>query len=111
MKASQNRMNRVALSAASHVQAARQHAGVVGDDADGPAAQTRQGHHHVAGKMGVGLEEIPVVHDGADDVVHVVRLPRRCPGRWLSNSGASRPAGSAVGAMRRVFHIIVGQKA
>src|SRR5659263_517872 len=45
------------------VQAACQHARVVGDDADCTPAQARQGHHHVAGKMGVGLEELPVVHD------------------------------------------------
>ena len=61
------------------------------------------------GKVGVGLEEIPVVHDGADDVVHVVGGPGVV--RDDGVQGRRLPSGR-VGAGRdgRVFHVVVGQK-
>ena len=55
-----------------HVQAARHDLGLVGDDAHGPAAQPGQGGDDVLGKVVVRLEEVAVVDDGPDDVVHVV---------------------------------------
>ena len=55
-----------------HVQAAGHDLGLVGDDAHGPAAEARQGGDDVLGKVVVRLEEVAVVDDGPDDVVHVV---------------------------------------
>src|SRR5918994_2159336 len=41
------------------------------------AVQPREPRHHVNRPEREDLEEITVVHDAADHLVHVVRLPRR----------------------------------
>src|SRR2546422_1793783 len=58
------------------VQHARQHRRLVRDEADRPAAQPREPDDQVLGEGLVHLEELPVVHDPPDHVVHVVGLGR-----------------------------------
>ena len=58
------------------VQHAGQHVGLVRDDTDAAAVHVREAHDDVLGEILVDLEETVVVHDAADDAVHVVGLVR-----------------------------------
>ena len=51
--------------------------GLVGDDADAAAVDPAEADDDVGGVLGLDLEELVVVEDAPDDLVHVVRLVRR----------------------------------
>ena len=55
-----------------NVQASGQEIGLVGDDADGMSAQPCKTDHHIFGKILMGLEILPVIHDGNDDVLDII---------------------------------------
>ena len=78
---------------------------LVGDDADGPAAQAREADDDVRRVVPVHLEEVPVVGDRVDDVVHVVRLVRR--GRHERVERGVLAIGGIVGGHpRRVVEVV-----
>ena len=54
------------------VEGAGHRLGLVGDDADGPATDRREGGDQVRGECGPGLEQVPVVNDALDHVPDVV---------------------------------------
>ena len=56
------------------VQYSGQVSGLVGHNADGCASHVGESYYDVAGVVLVDLEELSVVNDGSDDVIHVVRL-------------------------------------
>ena len=62
------------------VQHAGERARLVADDADRMTAQPREAADDVLRPALVHLEEVAVVDDAPDDVVHVVRLVRARPG-------------------------------
>ncbi len=59
------------------VERAREVGRLVADDADHVAVDAREPAHDVAGPQRVDLEELAVVDDLGDDLLHVVRLVRR----------------------------------
>ena len=56
------------------VEAARQHVGLVGDDADGPTLHAGESHHDVLGVFGLDLEKVGIVHDLQHQLFDVVAL-------------------------------------
>ena len=76
LNASQNRTNRARLLARVDVERAGEHLRLVGDDADAAAVQPREADHDVHRPEREDLEELAVVHDAADHLVHVVGLAR-----------------------------------
>src|SRR6266478_5194316 len=50
--------------------------GLIGDDADRAAIQSRKTHDDIFGEMFVNFEEVRIVHDGVDGVFDVVGLLR-----------------------------------
>ncbi len=62
------------LARAVDVEAAGQHHRLVGDDADGRALHAGEADHDVAGVVRLHLEEIALVDDLLDQLLHVVGL-------------------------------------
>ena len=56
------------------VEGAGQHLGLVADDADRVPVDAGEAGHDVAGPVGEDLEEVAVVDDLGDDLLHVVGL-------------------------------------
>ena len=54
------------------VEAAREHRGLVGHDADAAAGEAREAHHDVLGVVGLHLQEAAVVDHPLDEALHVV---------------------------------------
>ena len=67
---------------------------LVGDDADGGAADARVSADEGAAVVGIVLVEFAAVDDAGDEFVHVVDVARLLPGR---------DRGGAVEVVRRVF--------
>ena len=72
LKASQNRMKRADLSEASISRLPGAHHRLVGDHADALAVETDEPDDDVLGEILLDLEEIVVVRNRADDLLHVV---------------------------------------
>ena len=81
LNASQNRTNRDAFSLASMSSVPASTFGWFADDADRAPVQAREPDHDVHGPQREDLQELAVVDDAADHLVHVVRLLRASPGR------------------------------
>ena len=62
------------LAAGVDVQHTGQHLGLVGHDTYADAAHMGEAHDDIAGIILMNLEELAVVHNGVDDLVHIVRL-------------------------------------
>ena len=58
------------------IERAAEHHGLVGDDADGAAAQPREAGDQVLRPARLDLEDASAVHDGRDDLLHVIGAPR-----------------------------------
>ena len=108
LKASQKRMKRRGLVRSVDVQAARQRLGLVGDDADDTAVQPREADDDVQGKILVRFEELAVVDDGPDHVLHVVGLVG-----VVRDDGVQGRGGAAWVIARyrrgRILHVVRGQ--
>ena len=76
LKASQVRTKRAAFSDVD-VEAAGELGRLVGDDADGKAVDAAEADDDVHRALGLDFEELVVVEDAADDLVHVIRLVGR----------------------------------
>ena len=105
LKASHVRTNRAALHGRVDVEHARERPRLVPDDADGVAVQSGEAADDVLGETLVDLEELPVVDDALDDLLHVVRLGRlvRDERVELRRPPACGSVGSANGGGSRLF--------
>ena len=70
---------------------------LVGEDADGPAAEPREGRDHVAGIGRLDLEDAVLVGQQRDDLAHVVGLARR----WTARGRAGLRRGAPGDRSRR----------
>src|SRR5438445_248353 len=59
-----------------HVERAAEHHRIVGDDADREAADADESGDEILGPLRLHLEELAAVGEGADELPHVVALPR-----------------------------------
>ena len=79
--------------------------GLVADDADGVAVDAGEPAHDVAGPERVDLEELAVVDDLGDHLLHVVRLVRRVGDQV--DDAVARAVGGVVGlVVRRVLEVV-----
>lgn len=77
LKQSQVRMNRAAFSEALMSRQPHELGGLVGHDADGAALDAAEADDDVLRVTGLDFQELVLVEDPGDDLVHVVRLVRR----------------------------------
>ena len=108
LKALQKRMKRPPCRRID-VERAREHSGLVGDDADRAAQQPAEADHDVGREVGLDLQEIPLVDDAA-------RSRRGCrsrssPRRRPSCSARDRSRRVVIRQARRVFQVVRGQEA
>ena len=92
------------------IQHARQHRGLIGDDAHGLAVEPREADDHIFREMLLHLEEIIVVGDGVDHVLDVVRL-HGIGRHHRIERGVGAIDGIGSGAARRVVQIVERKKA
>ena len=82
---------------------------LIADDADRTAIEPRKTHHNIFGVVFVHFEEVAVVNDGLNDILHVVGLLRvggnKRVERFIAASCRIRR-----GAARRVFHVVRRKK-
>ena len=74
LNASQNRMNRAALTDALISSTPASDGRLIRHDPDAVAAQVREADDDVAGEVAVHLDELAVIDHAPDHLVHVVRL-------------------------------------
>ena len=89
LKASQRLTNRAALSAESFSRIPAELLRLVGDDAAGHSAEPSEAGDHRLRELRLQVEELAVVDDLADHLVHVVGLPRATPARCRAASPTS----------------------
>ena len=83
-----------------------QPARLVSDDTGRTAVETRETADHILGEVFVNLHEISVIHDGVDDLVHVVRFVRICRNDVVQ---VVVHAGDIIGALyeRSLLHVVL----
>src|SRR6516164_5682815 len=79
-----------------------QHRRLVGDDSHRAAIHARKADHHVFSVVLLDFEEIPLVHDPADDLLHVIGQVGLC-GNDGVESGIGAVDRIARNSARRVF--------
>ena len=95
------------LAGCVDVQHAGEHLGLVGHDADAASAEVGESHDYVLGEVLVDLEEVAVIHDGADDLVHVVCLVGVVRDYLVENVGHAVDR-VYCGAFRSRLHVVLG---
>ena len=89
------------------VEHAGQHRRLLGYDAHHVSPHASEAHHQIGGKLLLHFQEVPVVHDGMDDLPHVISLRRvlrhqrvQCPVNAVGRVGR-RHVGRVIGVVRR----------
>ncbi len=98
------------LAAGVDVQHAGEFAGLVGHDAHAAAVHVRKAHDDILGKVFMHFEELPVVHNAADDLIHVIGFVGVVGNNTVEGV---LHAVHGVGGLHkgRRFHIVLGQEA
>ena len=91
------------------VERAREDRRLLGHDPDAPTAEAGEADEDVGGPAGLDLEEVAVVDDARDDVVHVVRL-RRVVGHDVVERCVAPVDGILRRQRRRIAEVVLGQE-